>query len=1319
MWKFQRSLPYNQTIYDVTCYTHLKCDRGSLMFWCLDWREICDGKIDCSNDGIDEHQCSEVEIYECPIDQYYRCRNGQCIPMAFRHDNLMNPDCQDGSDERDWSIGIVFYECSQDPSFRCEERTCRHLQHFSCGDGECLPVVIPTSTGACSNHRGTLMSRSALRLSDNKGNFSYACWLATICLTRTNILFRYVECTKICGLKVTLLCAKFVRQHCPPEFTYPHYPVLLGHVGFIYSNDIWYNHEDFDGIWTPYKVCYREDLCDDIFHGIVWRSNGSICRLFTDLPLQQIHLSWKSLTTNVRDLFYAVCSPITNAQKDTVWKQKEAYFQCPNSTKRISTHKLLDNVVDCVDLADEKYNNSCSLVNQHRFQCKSDPDKCIPDILVLDRYTDCPDGEDEHDPIEHARQQRINFPTLCDAFQDRQNETLDGQIVNDETECERWECNNLYTRCDGFYNCPNGADELGCTNSSFNCSSGYQPCLSPTTLTMLCLPFAQAGDNIVDCLGATDERALCRAFSYEASYRYRCWNWSRCLAPKSVCEAPVCEYEDDNKFCDKYGFNSTTRSLCDPAWTSNRSASEELLCSLNEQGKPQTVYFSLQPRRRLERLPSSDLKAQVARRRTIRNALSDNDDDDMQLRQAWYCNRGILAYVDKEEHCLCPPAYYGSRCEYQNQRVSLTLQFLRESGPILRTVFHILLLLVADDGEVESHDSIIYVPVRDCSLKFNVYLLYRTRPKNPSKNYSVRVDAFDKKSMAYHASWLLTISFPFLPVHRLVAQLTIPRQQSVIVQPCALPCLHGQCIRYEDTDEFFCQCWRGWRGLSCHISYEMQCSSDSISVDSDICVCPLTKFGPLCYLTRSSCQKNTCANGGLCIPTDVRMAEQNFTCLCQEGYFGRQCELRDVSIEISFKDLRIPIAIRAHFITVQNDSDPLRLITFKKIPFGDDSVVLYNSKPFHIIFIEFDGNYYLSVMQQYYIPSTSISKEIDPSHRCLSIRELLNVTILTYATLRRVKYYHKLCKERDELMCFFDDTFMCLCNADRHANCFEFDHNMTYDCLGKNYCENGVECYQDDPSCPTTSMCICPECFYGTYCQFITKGFGLSLDAILGYHIQPYRTFYRQAVAVRLTAAFTIVMFIIGLINGSLCIITFWTKETLKTSCGFYLLASSITSLFTVSMFTLKFWLLFLTQMKLLVAPTAFSLYCTLADFFLKFSLNSGDWFTAFAAIERTLIAWQGINCDQTRRRRIAKGIIVFIVLATGITGIHDPLHRYLVDDIGEQRTWCIVRYSSSVQIYDTVMNVVHFILPFAINILSGILILVIVARYRTAVKKR
>ncbi|CAF1642342.1 unnamed protein product, partial [Didymodactylos carnosus] len=42
--KSDHAVPH--TVTNLTCYIHLQCDRGPPPM-CLDWREVCDGRIDC------------------------------------------------------------------------------------------------------------------------------------------------------------------------------------------------------------------------------------------------------------------------------------------------------------------------------------------------------------------------------------------------------------------------------------------------------------------------------------------------------------------------------------------------------------------------------------------------------------------------------------------------------------------------------------------------------------------------------------------------------------------------------------------------------------------------------------------------------------------------------------------------------------------------------------------------------------------------------------------------------------------------------------------------------------------------------------------------------------------------------------------------------------------------------------------------------------------------------------------------------------------------------------------------------------------------
>jgi hypothetical protein len=55
----------------LTCYTDLKCHRGFGLA-CLDWSDICDGRVDCINDAVDEEHCWQLEINKCD-DNKDRC----------------------------------------------------------------------------------------------------------------------------------------------------------------------------------------------------------------------------------------------------------------------------------------------------------------------------------------------------------------------------------------------------------------------------------------------------------------------------------------------------------------------------------------------------------------------------------------------------------------------------------------------------------------------------------------------------------------------------------------------------------------------------------------------------------------------------------------------------------------------------------------------------------------------------------------------------------------------------------------------------------------------------------------------------------------------------------------------------------------------------------------------------------------------------------------------------------------------------------------------------------------------------------------------
>lgn len=1111
-----------------------------------------------------------------------------------------------------------------------------------------------------------------------------------------------------------------INEQCPTLFQFPDHPVLFDHVYLLFSNDI--------SSVMPVYICYNEHKCPFLVDSENIYFKNSTCRPLHRWNLKDYYPKWTHFVHDLEKIF-STCSLFANSMS---YSCHPLLYHCLNSSKCISKHRLMDGIRDCYYNDDETFPDSCLLNDKYRYTCEKE-NKCISALSVHDGNIDCIDGKDERLVAEfqtHIDRQHVSFQLLCDGFID-----LPANIESNETDemnCEQWACNNSYTHCNHIWNCIDGVDEVNCPYLPL-CPRLYHPCVSPAHFNLTCLPIHRAGNGVVDCLGASDERHICRkVYHQHPNDRFRCWSeWnSVCISVDDLCERKYqCHADDDEKFCIHQATifydDDDQRSvipLCDSSWNGRRTNVEDYLCGLSEQGRESTVYFTLPESiedpliteyynvTTHNHIPST---SQRERPPDFRNY--DYNDPAKQS-----CHRGIpvRAFVGNQSHtnrCFCPPAFYGNFCQYQNQRVSLTCQLRAEFD--FRTVFTLLIKLIDDtEKKTESFDEIQYLGIRDCNTKFNIYLLYSRRPKNTSKNYSIHIDAFDKKTLSYRASWLFPVMFNFLPVHRMAIKLLIP-SVSTSATYCRSKCVHGKCMHFVNNNEqHFCRCDHGWSGPQCDIAYKCNCSSDSICTDSQsICICSLGKWGPRCLLERYLCRLNTCSNGGTCVPTDERISENHFTCICKEGYFGVLCEHRQTRIDIRFsRDVPIPPLIFAHFITISNKSNPIRVSTFKKLSPDQNTITVYVSHGFSLLFIQVFDKYYLSVTRKKEIVSAFIPIEITTSRQCLSVDELFNTTILNFHRLRRIKQYHVPCRQRLNLACFFDETLMCLCHQGQTANCFEFNHSMIYNCQGYNYCENGGQCFQDHPICPTSSVCMCDDCYHGTRCQFSTKGLGLSLEFILGYHIQPHLPLMKHGVVIKGSFGLILVLFIIGLMSNCLSILTFRTKELQKIGCGFYLLSTSIVSLLIMIMFLLKFILLFLSQNASISRLSFLNFNCILNDYIIRVLLSTCDWLNSCVGFERALTAHKGIKFDKNKSRRNAKYVTICVIVITLLTNIHDPFHRELVVDIPEERTWCVAHYSSFFQTIDSIVTVFHSLAPVITNLISVIVILVTVSRRRS-----
>ncbi|CAF1473617.1 unnamed protein product [Adineta ricciae] len=996
-------------------------------------------------------------------------------------------------------------------------------------------------------------------------------------------------------------------------------------------------------------------------------------------------------------------------------------YQCMNSMKCISAFRYRNKASDCPYVDDEDLSKVDDQFLNQRPQHELYKCQMLNKSILMREFNDnfghCKIDrylylEDEQ--FSGFEKHIISFQNLCDGYTEVHFTLSDDQILTDESECEHWECNNYYTVCDGIWNCPDGQDETGCpSDSEFQCPLNYHACISIHTKQLICLHIDKLNDGQIDCVNDFDEHNSC-LLQHENMY---CDSLSQ-----DGCLIDLCECHKDTNLLNGKSFYRPTRN-CTVIINDHEVGSVSNFCM-------GTMWYCSEKTLKYFSMNTINNQATISRK-NLKYQMTDDIITNIPVESKYNCHRGfVIDILTNKKTCLCSPSYYGSQCQYQSQRIHLSIQYQALSDS-WQTLFVISISLIDDTIErnIHSNELYNYLSIKDCRTKFENYLLYSNKTYDPMKKYFIHIDIYEKYSREYRTSLLYPLIFTFLPVYRLSILVEIPSQNQNDGKCSLNSCQNGKCMKYSNMNEYFCQCNQGWSGKFCQIKHNCSCSSDSLCLgktllNQSICICPMNKFGPRCFLIDSICLKenNPCENNGQCIEiNDDSFFEHKFQCICSKGYHGNRCELRDTyHLSISFhNDIVVFQSIFIHFIEIIRKRKPIRTTTIQSIEtFQQKSFEFFWSNMFHLIFIEDSNkNYYFHSALNNKNSLRNLTIQINSFDRCPSINEIFNETFAQFHILRRMKSYHLPCLNSSlNLSCFYDDIHFCLCyqhtNGKRLSNCFEFHHNQTFDCSGQSVCENNGQCFQDSLQCPTRSICACQLCYYGKRCQFTTSGFGLSLDAILGYHIIPNVNIFHQSSITKFSLILSIVFFIFGLLNSTIALITFQKAKIREVGCGLYLLGTSITSLITTIMLEFKVLILILSQMNLITNQSFLRIQCYSVDFLLRTFLYLDQWLDASIAIERTVTVIKGVKFNKNKSKKFAKIILICLIIIIMGTTIHDPFNRQLIQEENEdlnnfKRTWCIVRYSSNLQTYNTIINSFHFFLPFLLNFISVIILLI------------
>ena len=240
---------------------------------------------------------------------------------------------------------------------------------------------------------------------------------------------------------------------------------------------------------------------------------------------------------------------------------------------------------------------------------------------------------------------------------------------------------------------------------------------------------------------------------------------------------------------------------------------------------------------------------------------------------------------------------------------------------------------------------------------------------------------------------------------------------------------------------------------------------------------------------------------------------------------------------------------------------------------------------------------------------------------------------------------------------------------------------------------------------------------------------GLTLNDILRDELRINTTLNNQPISIKISSAITIIIFVTGLVNSIFSLITFRNKNCQQVGCGMYLLASSITSFVTISMSTIQFWFVVLSQIDVSTSLSILRGGCVSIEVILKVFLYLDGWLNASVAIERSVNVFKGVSFDKKKSKYIARLIILILPFCIITTLSQELIYRRLSvyppesekttneDTTTTRYVSCVALYPAAVQDYNTAILFFHLVAPFVANLISSLFIIFRGAQQRSVTR--